>query len=240
LSLNTHENQKSPAKNKIAMKLEITKACADSLRVFTQNNYGIPLKSSHAHELVAAYFGYSSRAAMLSDDERPICNLTNAELIILNHPTHRIEQRLKTLANLPLGLPSSDILAAPIDKTIVTNEKLPGKVWTDFKEMAIAYAEDRVFHNEKMMRMIGIDGGFDQRELDWLIQVNIKTEDTNVLMTVTYDYPAKAKKPMRHASVAVTLPRISGNIGYGEPQVLPTFYNGHMSDPDFRLKHGID
>ena len=47
------------------MKLEITKACADSLRGFTQNNYGIQLKSSHAHELVAAYFGYSSRATIL-------------------------------------------------------------------------------------------------------------------------------------------------------------------------------
>jgi hypothetical protein len=222
------------------MKLEITKACADSLRTFTQDNYDIQLKSSHAHELVAAYFGYSSRAALIADKECPIGTLKDAELIILNHPTQRIEQRLKTLANLPIGLPSSDILTATIYKTIVTNEKLPGKVWTDFKEMAIAYAEDRVFHNEKMMKMIGIDGGFDQRELDWLIQVNIKTEDANVLMIVTYDYPAKAKKPMRHASVAVTLPRISGNIGYGEPKVLPTFYNGHMSDPDFRLKHGID
>lgn len=222
------------------MKLEITKICADSLRAFTQDNYGIQLKSSHSHELVAAYFGYSSRAAMLADKECPIGTLKDAELIILNHPTQRIEQRLKTLVNLPLGLPSSDILTATIYKTIVTNEKLHGKVWTDFKEMAIAYAEDRVFYNEKMMKMIGIDSGFDQRELDWLIQVDIKTEDANVLMIVTYDYPAKAKKPMRHASVAVTLPRISGNIGYGEPKVLPTFYKGHLSDPDFRLKHGID
>jgi hypothetical protein len=73
---------------------------------------------------------------------------------------------------------------------------LSEKVWTDFKEMAIAYAEDRVFHSEKMMRMMGIDE-FGQRELDWLIQVDIKTMETDVLMTVTYDYPAKAKKPSR-------------------------------------------
>jgi len=220
------------------MNFEITKACADSLRTFTQKNYGIQLKSSHAHELVAAYFGYSSRAALIADKECPIGTLSDAELIVLNHPTLRIEQRRKTLTNLPSGLPTSDILAATIYETITANEQLLGKVWTDFKEMAIAYAEDRVFHNEKMERMMGIDG-FDQRELDWLIQVDIKTMENDVLLTVTYDYPAKAKKPMRHASVAVTLPRISGNIGYGEPKVLPTFYNGHMSDPDFRLKHGI-
>lgn len=221
------------------MNFEITKACADSLRTFTQNNYGIQLKSSHAHELVAAYFGYSSRAALIADKECPIGTLKDAELIILNHPTQRIGLRLKTLVNVPLELPSSDILAANIYSSITTSEQLPKKVWTDFKEMGIAYAEDRIFHNEKMMKMIGIDSGFDQRELDWLIQVDIKTMGTDVLMTVTYDYPAKAKKPMRHASVAVTLPRIAGNIGYGEPKVLPTFYNGHMSDPEFRLTHGI-
>lgn len=221
------------------MNLDITKACADSLRTFTQNNYGIQLQSSHAHELVAAYFGYSSRAALLADKKCPIGTLKEAELIILNHPMQRVEQRLKTLASLPSGLPSSDILAATIYKTIITNEQLSEKVWADFKEMAIAYAEDRVFHNEKMMSIMGIDG-FDQRELDWLIQVDNKTIETDVFMTVTYDYPAKALKPFRHASVAVTLPRIAGNIGYGEPKVLPTFYNGHFSDPDYRLKHGID
>lgn len=85
---------------------------------------------------------------------------------------------------------------------------------------------------------LNIDG-FDQRGLDWLIQVDIKRMETDVLMTVTYDYTAKAKKPSRHASVAVTLPRIAENIGYGEPKVLPTFYNDHMSDTDFRLKHDI-
>ncbi len=239
MSLNTLDNYQVQLLTRFDMKLEITKACADSLRTFTQNNYEIHLKSTHAHEIVAAYFGYSSRAALLADKKCPIGTLKDAELIILNDPMLRIEQRLKTLANLPSGLPSSDILAVEIYKTTITNEQLSEKVWTDFKEMAIAYAEDRVFHNEKMERMMGFEG-FDQRELDWLIQVNIKTLETDVLMTVTYNYPAKAKKPFRHASVAVTLPRIAGNVGYGEPKVLPTFYNGHFSDPDFRLKHGID
>jgi len=222
------------------MNFEITKACADSLRTFFQNNYGIQLKSSHAHELVAAYFGYSSRAALIADKQYPIGSLKDAELIVLNHPTQKIERRLETLTNLPLGLPSSDIIAATVYKTITTNEQLSEKVWTDLNEMAIAYAEDRVFHNEKMMRLMGIDYEFDQRQLDSLIKVEINTMETDVLMTVTYDYPAKAKKPMRHASVAIKLPRIAGNIGYGEPDVLPTFYSGHMSDPEFRSKHGIE
>lgn len=221
------------------MKFEITKACADSLRTFTQEKYGIQLKSSHAHEIVAAYFGYSSRAALLADSNCPIENLNDAKIIIPNVSIPLMEQRLKTLKKLSPELPSGYVLAEAIYNTIMANEQLSEKVWTDFQKLAIAYAENRVFHNEILMGKMGIDYGFDQRELDWLIRVDIKTEDTDVRMTVTYDYPAMAKKPMRHASVAVMLPRISGNIGYGEPEVLPTFYSGHMSDPDFRLKHGI-
>lgn len=221
------------------MKLDITKACADSLRTFAQNNYGIKLKSSHAHEIVAAYFGYSSRAALIADNRFSIGNLKNVEVIVLNTPINLIEQRLKTLEKLPSELLASDILAEGIYTPITTNEQFSDRIWTDFQEMAIAYANDRVFHNEKMMRIIGIDG-FDQRELDWLVEVDIKPMETDVLMTVTYDYPAKAEKPMRHASVQIVLPRIAGIIGYGKPEVLPTFYNGHMSDPDFRLKYGID
>lgn len=239
MSLNTHDDQKVRLQKIIAMNFEITKACADSLRAIILNNYNIQLKSSHAHELVAAYFGYASRAALLADKKCPVENLNDAEIFIMAPQSLLVEQRLKTLGNLHSELPSSDILADTIYKAIANNEQLSGKLWTDIKEMAIAYAEDRVFYNEKMMRMIGIDGGFDQRELDWLIQVDIKTMETDVMMTVTYDYPAKAKKPMRHASVAVTLSRIAGNIGYGEPEILPTFYSGDMSDPDFRLEHGI-
>ncbi len=222
------------------MKFEITKACADSLRTFIQENYGIQLKSSHAHEIVAAYFGYSSRAAMLADKDYPVENLKDAKVIIPNISISSMEQRLKTLEKLSPELPSSYILAEAIYSTITADVQLSERIWPDLQKLAIAYAENRVFDNEIMMKKMGIDYGFDQRELDWLIQVDLKTIETDVKITVTYDYPANAKKPMRHASVAITLPRISGSIGYGEPKVLPTFYNGHMSDPDFRLKHGID
>lgn len=215
------------------MKLEITKACADSLRTFIQNNYGIQLKSSHAHELVAAYLGYSSRAALLADKVCPIDNLNDAEIIVLSGRTHFVEQRLKTLENLPAGLPSSDILIEGICAPIIASEEFSGKIWANLYEVAIAYADQRAFENMRMM-------GMDPKELDFLISFDLKTIETDMLMTVIYDFPARAKKPQRHSSVKVTLPRIAGGIGFGQPKVLPTFYSGHMVDPDYRLKHGID
>lgn len=59
----------------------ITKLCADHLRAFVNDNHGVKLKASHAHELVAAFFGYKSRAALLADTRHPLSNLTSAALI---------------------------------------------------------------------------------------------------------------------------------------------------------------
>ncbi|MBS1529153.1 MAG: hypothetical protein JSU01_02495 [Bacteroidetes bacterium] len=215
------------------MKLEITKACADSLRAFTQNNYGIQLKSSHAHELVAAYLGYSSRAALLADTNCPMSNLMQAEIIVLNPPTLFVDQRLKTLENLPSGLPSSYMLAEGVYAPIVADEQFSGKIWPGFHEVAMAFAEERAFANLRMM-------GMNPKEINWVIDFDIKTTEFDVLMTVTFDYPANTKKPLRHSKVKITLHRVAGDIGYSEPEVLPTFYHGDMTDPDFRLKHGID
>lgn len=49
----------------------IAKLCANYLRTFS-NNHGVKLKSGHAHELVASFFGYKSKAAMLADNFSPI------------------------------------------------------------------------------------------------------------------------------------------------------------------------
>ncbi|ALL06985.1 hypothetical protein AQ505_16730 [Pedobacter sp. PACM 27299] len=135
--------------------------------------------------------------------------------------------------NLPLRLPSSDILGEGVYAPIAVNEHFSGLIWPDFHELAMALADERSHEKLRMM-------GGDPKEMDWLTEIIIKTTETDVLMTVIFDYPAKAKKPLRHASVQIMLPRIAGSIGYGRPKVIPTFYHGHFSDPDFRLKHGDD
>jgi hypothetical protein len=58
------------------------------------NNFGIQLKSSHVHELVAAYFGYASRAALIADTQCPFGKLKDAEIIILKPSAPLVDQRL--------------------------------------------------------------------------------------------------------------------------------------------------
>ena len=214
------------------MKIEIAKACADSLRAFTQNNYGFQLKSSHAHELVSAYFGYSSRAALLADKVFPIDNLTDAEIIILNSSTPLIDQRLKTLEKLPLGLPDSQLLAEGVYAPILADEQFSGKTWPSLHKVAMAIVEARV----QEFRMFGNNFG----EMKWISEVDIKTTESGDLVTVQFDYPANMKKAQRYSKVEVSLARVAGRIGYTKIEVKPTFYHGHMTDPDFKLKHGID
>ena len=84
---------------------DITKICADRLRTFSKN-HGIKLKASHAHELVAAFFGYQSRAALLADTQCPMKNLTQANIII--EPSIAFsEQRRKDLEDLSPDLPDT-------------------------------------------------------------------------------------------------------------------------------------
>lgn len=210
------------------MKLEITKVCADSLRAFTQNNYGIQLKSSHAHELVAAYFGYLSRAALLADKKCPISNLTEAEIIILDPPTLFVDQRLKTLDNLPSGLPPSDILAEGVYAPIIADGQFTGKIWPNFHDVAMTIVDERA----QEFRMFGTNIG----EMEWISEVDIKTTESGALLTVIFDYPA----PQRYSKVEIKLSRVAGGLGYTKLEAKPTFYYSHMTDPNFRLKYGID
>jgi len=117
---------------------QITKLCADSLRAFTQDNFGIVLKSSHAHELVAAYFGYSSRAALLADTRCPITDLEKAEFIVLT-PTAKIKERRSHLKGMPLDLPEN--LAEGVYLPLYHNNLISQPILPTFEELGKALAD---------------------------------------------------------------------------------------------------
>ncbi|MVN92661.1 YozE family protein [Mucilaginibacter aquatilis] len=133
----------------------ITKLCADSLRSFSLNKFNISIKSSHAHELVAAYFGYSSRAALLADDKRPIRKLTDAEFIVLT-PTAHIKERRKNLNGLPPNLP--DDLAEGVYLPLIDEKVLLGSIWPTLEELGKELADRHLrskpayFRDQKIQR----------------------------------------------------------------------------------------
>ncbi|WP_211166252.1 hypothetical protein [Mucilaginibacter robiniae] len=76
--------------------------------------------------------------------------------------------------------------------------------------------------------------------MDWISGVDIIVTASEVLIALIFDHPTHTKKPQRYSKVEIRLLQIAGGIEYTKLKAKPTFYHGHMTDPDFRLKHGID
>jgi len=191
------------------MQHDITKKCADSLRSFAQNNYGIQIKSAHAHELVAAYFGYSSRAALIADTNCPITNLRQAEFVVLT-PAAPIKERCKELKELPENLPHelADGVYLPLydenDKWILT------KIWPNLEELGKALADQYLkskptyFSDQRVQRQ-GVKLEFEND----LVAIFVFREYVSPYLTLT-----SGKNVLRGVVDVFNLKRVAGFIGY--------------------------
>jgi hypothetical protein len=70
---------------------------------------GIELLAGHAHELVAAFFGYPTASALQAETEYPLEELDQAKFMVADLAL--MDQRRAQLVGLPSGLPSSDEMA---------------------------------------------------------------------------------------------------------------------------------
>jgi len=196
---------------------EITKLCADHLRAFSSIN-GIKLKASHAHELVAAFFGYKSRAAMLADTQYPISNLPLAYLIVLR-PSDPIDQRREELQNFPSNLPDSNTLCENVF-TRLAHEKLivATKIWSfhDLKRQAILLAHE--YQHERQLTRLYLAPSHEE--------VDIESKDDGILFTITPYHPVagyrpdgSGKNPSTSIKTTIWLKRTAGYIGYSKPEI---------------------
>lgn len=194
----------------------ITKLCADHLRTFINDNHAIKLKSSHAHELVAAFFGYKSRAALLADTQYPISNLQQAEIIVMV-PDTVIDQRRKELQELPSELPDSYALGEGVYAALFSDKwwSSPYPPFRSFEKLAIFLAD-------KHARQ-GLSWKTDpapERE-----NVTVEFTDSGVLLTVSRLYQIAAEKPLfgvankKNITTIIKIPRVAGHIGYGKPDI---------------------
>lgn len=214
---------------------DITKICADSLRSFLNEKHNIKLGSSHAHELVAAFFEYQSRAALLADKTYPLSNLAKAEFILLDPPITFVDQRFKSLEGLPPDLPSSNILVEAIYSAIKNDKKLLEKVQSSFRDLALSLADECLNREMRMWRM-------HSESFNWIKDVTVEEFENDVLMTVCIGYRTNAGERLRYRKYDIRLPRISANLGYGEPELHETHYSGDAakySDEELLKKYPI-
>lgn len=194
---------------------DITKICANSLCAFANDNYSIKLKPSHAHELVAAYLGYKSKAALLADTTAPISNLKQALYIVLT-PTAPIDQRRQELEELSPGLPDSYILSEGVYSGLISERLLLKKPWSTYDILATVLT-DEYLRQQKMEYIHYKPTG-----------EGVKMESTGdgVLLIVTrfYQIPTYDGPPTHNTYITtvINLPRVAAHIGYGMPHVTST------------------
>lgn len=195
----------------------ITKLCSDHLR-FIAENHGVKLKASHAHELVAAFFGYKSRAAMLADKQYPISKLTQAEIIVKPSDDF-IDQRRTKLQGLSPELPDSYTLGEANYQHLST-----GEWWTSlyplfrsFEELASylvdnneAYKDAFKFFHDVPVHHI----------------VEIKDGKNVVTLTVVHCHRTSNEEIVSVGQTTINLQRVVAYIGYGKPQISIELWTG--------------
>jgi len=185
---------------------QITKLCADSLRLFTQNKFGIELISSHSHELVAAYFGYSSRAALLAETKAPINNLRQAEFIVLT-PTDKITERRNHLNDLPRNLPEN--LAEGIYLPLYNEQLILRSIWPTLEELGKALADEHEQSKTNYFREIKI--------LRQGVKLEFDIDYVAIVVFREYISPSLLLSFQQNKKVVVDvfiLKRVAGFIGY--------------------------
>lgn len=103
-------------------RVDISKICADFFRGAESG-----LKASHARELVAAFWGYRSHAALLSEDEYPLVQVQAAQLLVPN--LQLMELRRARLSGIPESLSASLVLADKMVRFLRENELFSATCW---------------------------------------------------------------------------------------------------------------
>ena len=200
------------------MRRDIPKQCADSLRKFAKDNYGIKLKAAHAHELVAAYLGYRSKNALLAENKYPIENLGDAKVVTMV-PNEAIDRRRRELDGFPTELPDSYTLGEAVYGPLFSDE------W-----WGSSYPPFRGF--DKLAKVLVENNDAFQSTFSYRDRipihhfVSVLQEEEVVVLNVIHSYETTPSEMSRDGQTTITLPRVAGRIGFGNPQMSVCQFTG--------------
>jgi hypothetical protein len=197
----------------VAMQHDIIKLCADSLRSFTLEKYGITLKAAHAHELTAAYFGYSSKNAMLADKLHPLEKLEHSSIFVMA-PDVFIDQRRKELEGLSANLPDSYSLGEGVYAVLISDPWWKNSPWPPFRsfeKMAAYFADEDV-------RKRGPAGAY-KNHVSEDIKITHTESEVEIILFRFYRVPNVDGVQEATITTTIKLPRLAGHIGYGRAHI---------------------
>ncbi len=193
---------------------DIIKLCADNLRTYSKN-HGIKLKSSHAHELVAMFFGYNSKAALLADTLYPVSNLPLATIIMLA-PIKLIGERHASLKSLPSDLPDINTLREWFYTPLLAEKWFYSKFRPDYKVLAASLADEYLRKNQmEKLYHSHIDDDLQVVRYDDCIHLTLR----RFYNATTEDMILRSDIHEAIITTTILLKRVAANVGYATPHV---------------------
>ncbi len=205
--------------------MSIQKQCADHLRLHYNAITGGRLSSGHAHELVAAFFGYPTAAALQAEQTCPLDELPKAEVLIPNLAT--LEARRLGIASLPVNLADADAIATLLEEFLVSSGSFTGDVWhtwnlkeyvdTHFMQPNANMIEDALSSE------IGLTNAFfDELNVED-VDILRHTDGLTAVVTGSLNGDSDPDRAFHGDKIAFTthivLDLVAGRIGFAKPEV---------------------
>lgn len=193
------------------MNQDISKLCADSLRNSLKDKYGIKLKATHAHHLVAAFFGYRSKTALKAEEKFPIENLHEAEVVVMV-PSEVIDARRITLKDLPDNLPDSYKLGQLIYEALLGSDQRVCQMppFRSFQSLAKYVVEN----NDAFKSLYRFTSHIPMHHM-----VKVEMLEGNAMITVFHTYESVSEESKVYGKMEMRLSRVSGHIGFSNLEV---------------------
>lgn len=217
------------------MQSDISKICSDFIRQQVQLSTKQKLKASHARELVAAFFGYKSHAALLAEKAYPLSYMHNADVLIPDIPL--VKTRYEQLQELPPLLPTPIELATLLKNFLLEQEEYSFQIWLN--ESLCRYISEEYLTNDDIISYVEdalspviaeTGSSFDYMDFNECV---LTEELDKITISVDGEYSGE------HASerifsgdkidflVEIVLKRIAGRSGFSEPDI---FVGGQVND----------
>ncbi len=200
----------------------VSKTCSDFLRECYSE-----LKASHARELVAAFFGYKSHAALLADKRNAVDYLDQAAVLVPD--SSLLDERRQCLKDLAEQLPPSAILVDELVQFVQDDELFTGEIWHCF-DVGEFVMEDYLpahlspeldIELEELTKPL--NAFFEEISYD-----DCQVTETNFGVTVTVsgtytgywlDEEDHSDEPVIDLEITVYLRRCAGSIAFEEPEI---------------------
>lgn len=206
--------------------MSIRKDCADHLRHFHNTTTGGKLLAGHAHELVAAFFGYGSGAALRDDTEYTVDHLPDCDILVPD--IAMVRKRSDEIEGLPVDLADPDDLTGSLCEFLVAEGHFTGEIWRTenlAEHVRDDYLPAKHWHaimDDLSGAMAETNAPFDGPDFD---EVSSAESDDGIVVTVTgvmegdSDQDRAFSGDTIHFVTIVTLDRVAGRVAFSTPDV---------------------